>query len=175
MPVAFESALNGLFARCDAAFAQHLEKVKARSEALQSQDTSRLAFTLTEAIESEVRPAIDEALALYDAAINRPITPNNRWEDALVKRIELEVDSAVARALKIDDLKHPWKPLLSEESPRLRNRLIGYAEKHFADLRQQRRTRRKSRPTGIPEAAVRAALFIGGVVVGAIALRLAGF
>jgi hypothetical protein len=175
MPVAFESALNGVFARCDAAFATHLDKVKARSEALQSQDTSRLAFTLTEAIEAEVTPAIDEALALYDGAINRPITPNARWEDALVKRIELEVDAAVARALKIDDLKHPWKPLLSDESPKLRTRLIAHAEKHFAALRDQKRSRRRTRPTGIPEAAVRGALFVGGLVVGAIAAHLVGY
>ena len=175
MPVAFDSALNGVFARCDEAFAEHLEKVRHRSEALQSQDTSRLAFTLTEAIEAEVTPAIDEALRLYDTAINRPIEPNARWEEALVKRIELEVDAAVARALKIDDLKHPWKPLLSEESPRLRNRLIEYADKHFEALRHQKRTRRRARPTGIPEAAIRAALFAGGLVVGAIAAHLAGF
>jgi len=174
MPVAFESALNGVFGRCEAAIAQHLEKVRARSEALQSQDTNRLAFTLTEAIEQEVTPAIDEALGIYDAAINRPIEPNDAWEKALVRRIELEVDQAVAQALKLDDLRRPWQPLLKSEAPQLRERLAAHAQRHFAELRKARRSRRRARPTGIPEAAVRLALVAGGVVVGAIAARLIG-
>jgi hypothetical protein len=174
MPVAFETALNGVFARCDEAMAKHLDKVRARSEALQSQDTNRLAFTLTEAIVDEVTPAIDEALAIYDAAINRPIEPNARWEQALTKRIELEVDTAIDKALKLDAQKHPWQPLLKAEGPNLRERLVDHAEKHFEALRKARKTRRRARPTGIPEAAVRLALFAGGVVVGAIAMRLIG-
>ena len=172
MPVAFESALNGVFGRCEASMAEHLEKVRSRSEALQSQDTNRLAFTLTEVIEQEVTPAIDEALAIYDAAINRPIEPNDAWEKALVQRIEVEVDQAVGQALKLDDRKHPWQPLLKSEAPQLRERLVAHADKHFAELRKARRIRRRARPTGIPEAAVRLALFAGGIVVGAIAARL---
>jgi hypothetical protein len=175
MPVAFETALNSVFTRCDEAMATHLDKLRLRSEALQSQDTSRLAFTLSEAIVDEVTPAIDEALAIYDAAINRPIEPNDRWEQALTRRIELEVDTAIDRALKLDAQKHPWQPLLKAEGPHLRERLTEHAQKHFDELRKARRSRRRARPTGIPEAAVRLALFAGGIVVGAIAARLLGF
>ena len=175
MPVAFETALNGVFGRCDEAIAEHLDKVRARSEALQSQDTNRLAFTLTEAIEDEVKPAIDEALKIYDTAINRPIEPNERWEQAILKRIELEVDQAVGQALKLDAQKHSWQPLLRDEAPKLRERLTSYAEAHFEALRKARKGRRRARPTGIPEAVVRLSLFVGGAVVGAIAAHLVGY
>ncbi|MFL5295150.1 MAG: hypothetical protein ACJ798_02095 [Phenylobacterium sp.] len=172
MPVAFESALSRVFARCEEAISDHLDKVRARSQALQSQDTSRLAFTITEAIEEEVRAALDESLGIYDAAINRPITPNAGWEKALLKQVEYAVDGAVIQALKLDSEKHPWKPLLSEEAPKLRERLSAIAEAHFAELRKARKTRRKAAPTGLPETLVRLALFVGGVVVGAIAMNV---
>src|SRR5438128_671526 len=103
---------------------EHLDRVRTRAEALQSQDTNRLAFTLAEAIEGEVRPAVDEALATYDTAINRPIAPDDRWEEALRKRIELAVDAAVGHALKLDAAKHTWQPLLKAEAPQLRERLV---------------------------------------------------
>ena len=134
----------GTCTECDEAISDHLDKVRAKSQALQSQDTSRLAFTITEAIEEEVRSAIDESLGVYDAAINRPIAPNARWEQALLKQIEFAVDGAVIQALKLDSEKHPWKPLLSEEAPKLRERLSAIAEAHFAELRKDRKTRRKA-------------------------------
>ena len=173
MAVAYESALLAIFDRCEAAMAKRVERVGARSEALQSKDTSRLAFTLSEAVEEEVRPAIDEALAIYDAAINRPIEPNARWARALTRQIEFAVDAAVARALKLDDEKHPWKPLLKDETPKLRDRLTAHAETHFDKLRQARRTQRRQavRPR---ETVLRAGLFIGGLVAGAILMRLLG-
>src|SRR5437588_414678 len=93
--VGFDTAIGPIFARCETAIAERIDKTRARTEALQSQDTSRLAYTLTEAIEHEVEPAIDEALLVYDAAINRPITPDKRYEDVVRRRIELAVDAGV--------------------------------------------------------------------------------
>jgi len=170
--VAFENALGGIFARCERAVAERLEKAKQKAEALQAQDTSRLAFTLTEAIQHEIEPAIDQALATYDVAINRPLTPNARWEEAVRRQIEHAVDAAVDQALKLDAEKHPWKPLLVEETPKLRERLYARADKHFEELGKQRKARR--RPViGLPEALVRLGLFAGGALVGALAMHLA--
>lgn len=169
--VGFETAIGPIFARCETAIAGRIDKTRTRTEALQSQDTSRLAYTLTEAIEHEVEPAIDEALEIYDAAINRPIAPDKRYEDAVRRRIELTVDAAVELALKLDAERHPWKPLLSEESPKLRERLLARADRHFDELRKAKKSRRR-RPAGLPEALVRLGLFVGGIVVGALAMLL---
>jgi acyl transferase domain-containing protein len=62
----FDGALSDIFARSEAALAEQLGKVKARAESLQAEDTSRLAFTLTEAIEHALEPAVAEALDRYD-------------------------------------------------------------------------------------------------------------
>jgi len=171
--VAFENALGGIFARCEQAIGDRVDQARAKAQALQSQDTSRLAFTLTEAIEHEIEPAVDQALATYDAAINRPLTPNPRWEEAVRRRIELAVDAGVDMALKLDAEKHPWKPLLTAEAPQLRERLQARADEHFEALRQQKKTRGR-RVAGAPEMLVRLGLFAGGAVVGALAMHLAG-
>ena len=169
----FETAVAAIFARCETALADRIDKAKARAEALQSQDTSRLAYTLTEVIEHEVEPAVDEALATYDAAINRPITPDKRYEDAVRRRIELTVDAGVGMALKLDAERHPWKPLLTEEAPKLRERLLARADQHFEELRKSKKSRRR-RPSGLPETLVRLGLFVGGIVVGALGMLLIG-
>jgi hypothetical protein len=167
----FDTAIGPIFARCETAVAEKIDKTRARTEALQSQDTSRLAYTLTEAIEHEVEPAVDEVLAVYDAAIDRPIKPDKRYEDAIRRRIELAVDAGVDLALRLDAERHPWKPLLSEEAPKLRERLLDRAERHFEELRHAKRSRRRA-PKGLPEALVRLGLFAGGIVVGALAVLL---
>lgn len=169
---AFEGRLAAIFARCDAAVADHLAKVKARSEALQSQDTSRLAFTLTEAIEHELRPAVDEALASYDAAINRPLTPNPRWEEAVRDKIAAEADAAIALALHLDPDDHPWKPLLKREAPQLQERLLAVADAHFAELGKARKPRRRS-SAGLPEMLIRLGCLGGGLAIGALVMRFA--
>jgi len=169
---AFEGSLAAIFARCDAAVAVHLAKVKARSEALQSQDTSRLAFTLTEAIEQELRPAVDEALASYDAAINRPLTPNPRWEEAVRDKIGSEVDAAVAQALHLDLADHPWKPLLKQEAPQLRERLLALADAHFAKLGKSRKPRRRG-SAGLGETLIRLGCLGAGLAIGAIVAHFA--
>jgi hypothetical protein len=171
--VGFDTAIGPIFARCETAIAERIDKARTRTEALQSQDTSRLAYTLTEVIEHEVEPAIDEALTIYDDAINRPIKPDRRYEDAMRRRIELTVDAGVDLALKLDAERHPWKPLLSEESPKLRDRLLARADQHFEELRKAKRSRRRA-PKGLPEALVRLGLFAGGIVVGALAMLLIG-
>jgi hypothetical protein len=169
---AFENALGGIFARCDQAIAERLDKAKARAEALQSQDTSRLAFTLTEAIEHEIEPAIDLALATYDAAINRPLKPDRRWEEAVRRRIEHAVDAGVGLAMKLDAERHPWKPLLTAETPKLRDRLIARADRHFDALGKRRKSGR-GRMGETPEILVRFGVFGAGVLVGALAMYLA--
>src|SRR5262245_3867339 len=116
---AFEASLAAVFARGEHALAERLTQEKAKADNLQAEDTSRLAFILTEAIEHELQPVVRQALAGYDAAINRPITPNDRWEEALRRRIGQAVDAGVSRALALDHAEHPWKPLLSAEAPKL--------------------------------------------------------
>jgi hypothetical protein len=171
--VGFETAIGAIFARCETAIADRVDKARTRAEALQSQDTSRLAYTLTEAIEHEVEPAVDEALATYDAAINRPITPDKRYEEAVRRQIELTVDAGVGLALKLDAERHPWKPLLTAESPKLRERLVARADQHFDALRKHKKLRRR-RPAGMPEMLVRLGSFVGGLVVGGLAMHLIG-
>jgi hypothetical protein len=169
--VGFDRAVDSVFARSERGIAERIDQARARAQALQSQDTSRLAYTLTEAIEHELEPAIDEVLATYDAAINRPISPNAGFETSVRRRIALAVDTGVGLALKLDAERHPWKPLLTEETPKLRERLVGRADRHFEDLRKSKKARRQ-RVTGLPEALVRTIIFAGGIVVGGLAMLL---
>lgn len=168
---AFESRVGGIFSRTEQRLGGRLAVEKAKAENLQTADTRRVAFILTEAIEAELLPAVKEALASYDEAINRPILPNDRWERALARRIDQAVDSAIKLALALDRADHPWKPLLSAESPKLKGRLNSLAEQHFTALGKVRRGRR-GKGSGVPDAAVWALIFAAGVVVGAIVMRL---
>ena len=54
--VSFETALAKIFGRCEQALHAQLDKAKTRAENLQAEDTSRLAFTLTETIEHADAP-----------------------------------------------------------------------------------------------------------------------
>jgi len=173
MAGAFEAGLGGIFQRGEQRLASRLDAERTRTENLQAQDTRRVAFLLTEAIEDELKPAVAEALDSYDAAINRPITPNAAWEDLLRQRIGEAVDAAVQLALATDRANHPWKPLLSEETPRLRARLLALADRRFEELGRTRRARAR-RSEGLGDLAVWALLFAAGVVVGAIGMRLLG-
>jgi hypothetical protein len=166
----FEETLGGIFARSERAIAEGLQKAKARAESLQSMDTNRLAFTLTEAVEHAVAPAIEQTVSIYDAAINRPITPNQGWEAAIRQRIVLSVDAGVALALALDAANHPWKPLIREEAPKLRARMLAKADRHFADLAKQRKV--AERPVGPAENIIRAGLFVGGLAAGALLMHL---
>ena len=167
--VGFEAAVENVFARSERGIAERIDQARTRAEALQSQDTSRLAYTLTEAIEHELEPALDEVLATYDAAINRPILPNAGFETAVRRRIAQAVDTGVDLALKLDAERHPWKPLLTEESPKLRERLVERADRHFQELRKSKKARRQ-RPAGLPETLLRLLIFAGGLIVGVLAM-----
>jgi hypothetical protein len=168
---AFESKVSTIFARLEQRLGGRLAVEKARTENLQSQDTRRVAFILTEAIEAEVKPAVKEALSSYDEAINRPLSPNARWEHALLQHIGQAVDHGVKLALSLDRAEHPWKPLLSAEAPKLRARLLAAAEAHFAELGHVRKRRRRSKGD-IPDWAVWLALFLGGIGAGLLLARL---
>ena len=166
----FEAALGSIFDRSERAIAEELDKARVRAETLQSMDTNRLAFTLTEAVEHVLTPAIEQTLLIYDAAINRPLTPNEIWEAAIRERIVRSVDAGVDLALALDAANHPWKPLIREESPKLRARLLALADRHFGALKKQRKAGER-RPSPI-ENPIRAGLFVGGLAVGAILMRL---
>ena len=168
---AFETKVAAIFARVEPRLASRLAAEKAKSENLQSQDTRRVAFTLTEAIEAALHPAVNEALASYDEAINRPMLPNERWEHQLVQEIGQAVESAIQLALGIDREDHPWKPLLAAEGPKIQARLTKAAEQHFAALGKVRK-RRRAGASGIPDWVVWVALFCGGVGAGLLLARL---
>jgi hypothetical protein len=168
---AFENKVSTIFTRLEQRLGGRLAAEKAKTENLQSQDTRRVAFILTEAIEAEVKPAVKEALTSYDEAINRPLAPNVRWEHALLQRIGQSVDTGVKLALNLDRANHPWKPLLTAEAPKLRARVLASAEAHFADLGRVGKRRRR-RDGGIPDWAVWLALFLGGVGAGLLLSRL---
>jgi hypothetical protein len=170
---AFEASLGDIFQRGERRLASRLAVEKAKAENLQAQDTRRVAFLLTEAIEEALKPAVLEALGSYDAAINRPITPNESWEKLIRQRIAQSVEASVKLALATDRLDHPWKPLLAEESPKLRARMLALADQHLAELGKTRRVRGR-RSEGAGDLAVWALLFAAGVVAGAIAMRLFG-
>jgi len=167
---AFDATLAGIFDQSDKALTERLLKARDRAEALQSQDTSRLAFTLAEAIEHTIEPAIDEAVESYRVALNRPVSSNPRWEASVQAHIGEAVDTGLRKALAIDELAHPWKPLLKEEAPKLRERLLARAEERFVDVRKRRRPRASA--LGVPEAIVRLALFATGVAVGGLLGRV---
>jgi hypothetical protein len=169
---AFESRVSGILSRMEQRLGSRLAVEKAKAENLQSQDTRRIAFILTEAIEAELAPAVKEALASYDEAINRPMQPNARWEQALVQKIGQAVDAAVKLAMALDRENHPWKPLLAAEEPKLRERLTAPAEKHFAALGKVRGRRRGSEGV-VPDWAVWIAIFAAGLVAGFMLARLA--
>jgi len=168
---AWEARLSGIFGRLEKRLGGRLSVERAKTEALQTQDTRRVAFIFTEAIEAEIKPAVKEALASYDEAINRPLSPNERWEHALLKRIGQAVDGAVKLALSLDRAEHPWKPLLRAEAPKMRDRLMAAAEAHFAELGQGGKRRRR-RGVEIPSWLVGAALFLGGLAAGFFLARL---
>jgi hypothetical protein len=168
---AFESKVSGIFARTEQRLGSRLAVEKAKTDNLQSQDTRRVAFIFTEAIEAELEPAVKQALASYDEAINRPMLPNERWEHQLVQKIGQAVDGAIKLALTVDREAHPWKPLLSAEAPKIQARLTETAEKHFAALGKVRGRRRGS-AGGVPDWAVWVALFAAGLVVGFLLARM---
>ncbi|MFC3068400.1 hypothetical protein [Phenylobacterium soli] len=170
---AFENRVSGIFSRLDQRLGGRLASEKAKAETLQAQDMRRVAFILTEAIEAEVKPAVKDALLSYDEAINRPLTPNERWEHALLKKIEQAVDRAIQQALALDKLDHPWKPLLSAEAPKLRARLLADAEAHFTALGKVGKRRRRS-DLGLPEWLLWVAFFVGGLGSGLMLARLLG-
>ena len=168
---AFEQSIAEVFDRAQRGLADRLAVERARAQNLQAQDTRRVAFILTEAIEAELTPAVLKALGAYDEAINRPLTPNPSWEAALRKQISGAADSAVRQALALDRTDHPWKPLLSAESPKLSGRLLALADDHFAQLgRTAGRRRRKGGSAA--EMAIRAGLFAAGLAVGVLLMKL---
>jgi hypothetical protein len=168
---AFEARLDGIFAGAESAVGGRLLTEKARTENLQAQDTRRVAFILTEAIEAELKPAVEKALASYDAAIERPITPNPIWEKKLRARIDQAAGAAIKKALAVDSVNHPWKPLLSAEAPKLSQRLLDLADAHFAALVMDKRRRRK-KAGAISETVIRVGLFVAGLALGVLLMRL---
>jgi hypothetical protein len=161
----FETLVAGVFARGEQAMTAALDKAKARAENLQAEDTSRLAFTLTEAIEHSVDPAIDEAVASYDEALSQPVTSNPSWEEAIRARIGVSVEAGVAGALAFDNLPHPWKPLLKEEAPKLSERLVRKANERFAEVHKRHGPQRR-RKQARREWSLRVSLLVLGLVLG---------
>jgi hypothetical protein len=161
----FETAVGSVFVRCDEALHAALEKAKARAETLQAEDTNRLAFTLTEAIEHAVAPAIDEAIAIYDEALGRPVASNPLWEEAIRARISVSVDTGVAGALAFDQLAHPWKPLLKAEAPNLSERLVRKANEALAEVHRRHGPQRRRKQVR-REWSLRIALLALGFVLG---------
>lgn len=171
MTEAFESGLDRIFAGCEAAISERLVKEKDKAKTLGAEDTGRMAFVLTDAIEHGVRPAIDQALATYEMAINRPISMNPRWEEALRARINHAVEAAVKRALIADPADHPWKPLLAHEVPALEARLLKVAEEHFAALAERLQPRRRPTDPRV-EWGIRLLIFASGLVAGGLVMKL---
>lgn len=170
---AFDSTISGIFARMEKRLGGRLAAERAKTENLQSQDTRRVAFILSEAIEAELEPAVKEALAAYNDAINRPMLPNERWEQILLHKIEHAVEGAVKLALAVDGQSHPWKPLLSAEMPKLRSRFTDTAEQHFAGLGKVS-GRRGPGARAIPDWVLWLAIFAVGAGFGLVVARLIG-
>lgn len=170
---AFEAKVSGIFSRVESRLGSRLAVEKARTENLQASDMRRVAFTLTEAIEEELSPAVKQALAAYDDAINRPMLPNERWEHQLVQKIGQAVDAAIRQGLALDKVEHPWKPLLAAEAPKLRARLTEAAEQHFAALGKAS-ARRRSGVSRAPGWAVGGGLFAAGLIIGLVLAKLIG-
>ena len=171
--LAFENKIAGIFERMEQRLGGRLAIEKAKADNLQAQDTRRVAFILTEAIEAELNPAVKDAISTYDEAINRPLLPNERWEHSLLRRIEQAVDNAIKLALALDRADHPWKPLLRAEAPKLRDRALADAEAHFAALGKGK-GRRRRREGGVPEWVLWIAFFVGGLGSGLLLARLLG-
>jgi hypothetical protein len=168
---AFESRVSGIFKRMDKRLGSRLAVEKAKAENLQSQDSRRTAFILTEAIEAELKPAVKEALSTYDEAISRPMTPNERWEHIVTTQIGKAVDEAIKQALALDNVSHPWKPLLSDETPKLRTRLVAAADDHFTRLGKLG-ARRRGAPSGGAEWTMRIVMLVVGLILGYVAAGL---
>jgi len=168
---AFESKVSSIFKRMEQRLGSRLAVEKTKAENLQSTDTRRTAFILTEAIEAELKPAVKEALSTYDEAISRPMTPNERWEHIVSQQIGRAVDESIKQALTLDAASHPWKPLLSDEGPKLRTRLVSTANEHFERLgKLGARARRKGDP-GV-EWTMRIVMFAVGILVGYLLARV---
>jgi len=170
---AFENKVAAVFARTEQRLSSRLSVEKARTENLQAQDMRRVAFVFAEAIEAELTPAVKQALATYDDAINRPMLPNERWEHQLLQKIGQAVDSAIKLALAIDRDNHPWKPLLSAEAPKLRARLTEAAEAHFVAIGKVK-GRRRGASGGVPDWVLWAVFFVVGLGAGLALARLIG-
>ena len=164
--VPFETELEGIFKGCHQDLTNALERARLRAETLQAEDTSRLAFTLTETIDHAVAPAIDKAVAAYDEALHRPMVSNPQWEAAIREHVGEAVAAGVAQALTLDNLAHPWKPLLKEEGPKLRQRLAAKADDGFTHVRVHSAPRRRRRAVQ-REWTLRISLLVVGVIVGA--------
>jgi hypothetical protein len=161
----FEVELAGIFKACEQDLKSALDRARVRAETLQAEDTSRLAFTLTETIDHAVAPAIDKAVAAYDEALHRPMTAHPQWEAAIQERIAETVAAGVAQALTLDQLAHPWKPLLKEEGPRLRARLSTRADEGLTHVRVHSAPRRR-KAAARREWTLRASLLAIGLLVG---------
>src|SRR5215471_4972299 len=140
---AFERELEAIFKACRNDLDEALERARVRAENLQAEDTSRLAFTFTETIDHAVAPAIDKAVAAYDEALHRPMVQNRQWEAAIREHVAEVVAAGVAQALTLDHLPHPWKPLLKDEGPKLRQRLADKADDGFVHVRTHSAPRRR--------------------------------
>jgi hypothetical protein len=139
----FETELASIFKACEQDLKSALERARLRAETLQAEDTSRFAFTLTEAIDHAVASAVDKAVAAYDEALHRPMSANPQWEEAIQERVAETVAAGVAQALTLDKLAHPWKPLLKDEGPRLRMRLSARADEGLTHVREHSAPRRR--------------------------------
>jgi predicted DNA-binding protein len=168
---AFEGKVSGIFKRMEQKLAGRLSVEKTKAENLQSQDSRRTAFILTEAIEAELKPAVKEALSTYEEAISRPMTPNERWEHIVTQQIGKAVEEAIKQALALDDEKHPWKPLLSDEAPKLRGRLVTAADEHFQRLGKMGARRRRTGDEGA-EWTMRIVMLAVGILLGYVLARL---
>jgi hypothetical protein len=160
----FETHLADIFVAAEEKLAARLAREKAKAETLQAETTSRLAYVFAEAIEHELEPSVDRALATYDAAIERPIQPNPRFEDALCERIGHAVDVATRLAAGTAAVG-PWKPLLTAEAPAIRARLLARANAHFVELGRARKAAARAANRWM-ELSIRIGLFLGGVLAG---------
>ena len=66
---AFEAKLADIFVAAEEKLAARLAREKAKAENLQALTTSRLAYVFAEAIEHELEPSVDQALATYEGTV----------------------------------------------------------------------------------------------------------
>jgi hypothetical protein len=169
----FEIELETIFQGCRNDVGAALQRARLRAETLQAEDTRRLAFTLTETIDHAVAPSIDKAVAAYDEALHRPMGSNPQWEAAIQAHVAEAVAAGVAQALTLDNVDHPWKPLLKAEGPNLRQRLATRADEGLAHVRLDRAPRRRRRAIQ-QEWMLRLSLLAVGLLAGAILRGLIG-